>query len=291
MLASFKITYHCNLTCMSCPFYKMIGLLSSIHYRHAVMVLEKLKRRGNLIVIFEGGEPLMWSDGEYTIIDLLHEAHKRFVRVGITTNGTFPLNVDADIVWVSIDGFKATHDRLRSGSFDAMMENALKSDHPNLLAHVTINRANVDEIPDLVTFLHNLKKFRGITCQLHYSYDASDHILALPKDKRTWVLNELIKLKKSGYPILNSAASLEALASNRWYCHDFWVDNADPAGNIMQGCYVKGHTGGKSNCADCGFAPYTEASLAHRLVPEAIIAGIKIFFSEKNYTKPIGKQG
>lgn len=265
---------------MPCPFYKMTGVGSSINYPRAIAVLDRLKKRGNLVVIFEGGEPLLWSDANYTLIDLLHEAKKRFARIGITTNGTLPLPLEADVIWVSIDGFKSTHDRLRSASFDTVMENVFKSEHPNLLAHVTINLANVDEIPELIVFLHNLKRFRGITCQLHYSYEADEEVLNLTKDKRAWVLNELIKLKKSGYSIFNSTRALEALVDNRWYCHDFWIDNADPAGNIFQGCYVKGHTKQQANCIDCGFSPFTEASLAHRFVPEAIIAGIKIFFSE-----------
>lgn len=258
----------------------MIGVNSSISYPRAITVLERLKRRGNLVVIFEGGEPLLWSDDKYTMLDLLHEAKKRFARVGITTNGTLPLPLESDIIWVSIDGFKATHDRLRSSSFDKVMENVFNSEHKNLLAHITINCANVDEVPDLIVFLHSLKRFRGITCQIHYSYESDEEILNLTKDKRVWILDKLIKLKRSGYPIFNSTKALEALKNNRWYCHDFWIDNADPAGNIFQGCYVKGHTKKQANCSECGFSPFTEASLAHRLVPEAIVAGIKIFFSE-----------
>ncbi|HDH96849.1 MAG TPA: radical SAM protein [Proteobacteria bacterium] len=280
-LASFKVTYLCNLKCLGCPFHRVSGAVASISYRNALKVMDQLKARGNLIVIFEGGEPFMWADGDRTLIDLLHEAHKRFVRVGVTTNGTFPLSMNADIIWVSINGFKVTHDRLRSSSFDAMMENVLSSEHPNLLAHITVNAANVNEVPDLIVFLTSLKRFRGITCQLHYPYDERNDLLKLPKEKRRWVLKELIKLKRSGYPILNSALSLEALIDNRWHCHDFWVDNAYPDGRLIQGCYVKG-TGRTPRCEECGFSPHAEASLAHRFRLEAIRAGLNIFFSEKS---------
>jgi len=288
LLASFKISYLCNLKCIGCPFYNVPGAVQSIGYRNALRVMDDLKRRGNLILIFEGGEPFMWGEGNHTIIDLLHEAHKRFLRVGVTTNGTFPLSMSADIIWISIDGFKVTHDRLRSGSFDAMMENVLSSDHPNLLAHVTINSANVNEIPDLVVFLANLRRFRGITCQLHYPYDKKSDLLGLPKDKRKWVLKELVRLKKDGYPILNSALSLNALIDNNWHCHDFLVDNAYPNGQIAQGCYVRKYA--KPNCEECGFSPHVEASLAHRFKVESIRAGLDIFFSTRKPWESLPKR-
>jgi hypothetical protein len=43
--------------------------------------------------------------------------------VGVTTNGTLPIDIDSDIVWVSIDGLKETHNRIRGDCFDRVVEN------------------------------------------------------------------------------------------------------------------------------------------------------------------------
>jgi Fe-coproporphyrin III synthase len=97
-LASFKITCRCNLTCHACPFHqKAQEQDSSITWKQAITVLEGLQRAGCRIVVFEGGEPLLWSDGGYEFKDLVQYVKKFFLRVGVTTNGTLPLNVPTDV--------------------------------------------------------------------------------------------------------------------------------------------------------------------------------------------------
>ncbi|HNR52741.1 MAG TPA: radical SAM protein, partial [Deltaproteobacteria bacterium] len=68
--------------------------------------LDVLRDLGCRIVIFEGGEPLLWKDGEYSFRDLVHLARRSFLCVGATTNGTLPLDAPTDVLWVSIDGLK-----------------------------------------------------------------------------------------------------------------------------------------------------------------------------------------
>ena len=51
------------------------------------------------------------------------EAKRRFFSVGITTNGTLPLDVGSDVLWVSLDGLRKTHDRLRGAPvFERIIE-------------------------------------------------------------------------------------------------------------------------------------------------------------------------
>jgi Fe-coproporphyrin III synthase len=237
--------------------------------------LDQLAQRGNRIVIFEGGEPMLWRDHSYTIQDVIQEAKKRFDRVGMTTNGTIALNVNPDILWVSIDGLAETHNSLRRGRiFERVMENIQNSSHPKILAHITINNRNYSEISDLILFL--AKKVQGITIQLYYPYHRDDRLF-LDFDLRKKCLDEIISLKKAGYPILNSSASLKALQLNNWHCFDLLMDNAHPDGSITQGCYLRGR--GDIDCKLCGFSPHTEISLAFQGNPQAILAGKRIFFS------------
>jgi len=192
LLAGFKITSRCNLSCAHCPFWKLThpAMLSFNQVKNTLVTLHQL---GVRILILEGGEPFLWNDGEHTIHDVVEFAQSLFYSVGITTNGTFPLTIKAHTIWVSIDGLRETHNQIRDNSFDRAIKNIQHASHPNIYANVTINRVNYQEIPDLVRFLRG--KVKGITIQFHYPYEEGD-VLTLPFEKRRKVLDNLITLKK-----------------------------------------------------------------------------------------------
>jgi MoaA/NifB/PqqE/SkfB family radical SAM enzyme len=273
-LVSFKPTYRCNLRCLQCPFYNLGG--QDLPFNNACDLLERLYQRGNRLLILEGGEPMLWRDGSHTIYDLVAEAKKRFYCVGMTTNGTLPLDAPVDVLWVSIDGFATTHDRLRGAVvYDRIMRNIRDSQHPNIYAHITINNQNHTEIPDLVRFLSGLVK--GITVQFYYPYNRHDELF-LDFERRAVLLDRLIALKQAGFPLRNSLSSLQVLRHNSWRCVDWLVDSANPDGTISQGCYLRGRS--DIDCARCGFSPYTEISLAYQGNLQAVLAGVRIFFND-----------
>jgi MoaA/NifB/PqqE/SkfB family radical SAM enzyme len=270
-LASYKLTYRCNLRCRQCPFPDSTAPEPT--YRQVRDVLDWLYQRGDRIVIFEGGEPLLWKDREAVFNDVVRYARRRFACVGATTNGTLPLDVETDILWVSLDGLAPTHDRLRQAEiFERVIENVRGAAHPRLYAHVTANAENQAEIPQLVRFLAGLVK--GVTVQFYYPYGADDRLF-LPGPERGALLDELIRLKQAGYPLLNSAAGLRAMQSGRWRCRPWLIDCVNPDGRITQGCYLQGRAA--IDCGKCGFTPYAEISLAFGGHPEAIQAGMRIF--------------
>ncbi|MDO9086106.1 MAG: hypothetical protein Q7U53_07865 [Anaerolineaceae bacterium] len=272
LLASFKLTYRCNLTCQQCPFYSMQS--EELRFEQVQEILNRLYQRGNRLLVLEGGEPMLWKDGKSTIHDVVAAARKRFFSVGMTTNGTLPLDVAVDTLWVSLDGLRTTHNALRGAPiFDQVMKNITASRHPRLFAHITINSVNASEIPALIQFLQN--KVRGMTVQFYYPYNQQD-ALFLDFERREILLSEIISMKREGYPILNSFAALKALKRNTWRCDDRLVDNANPDGSINQGCYLKNRA--DIDCEKCGFSPHTEISLACQANLQSILAGHKIFF-------------
>lgn len=276
LLASFKLTYRCNLSCRPCPFHRRAPEANaSIEYPRAIEVLKELKNRGCRFVVFEGGEPLLWRDGDFSFRDLAVHAGRLFLRVAATTNGTMPLDAPVDILWVSVDGLRDTHNRLRSGSFDRLWSNLRSTTHPNLLVHVTLNRENWRELPGLLDRLGELPSVRGVTVQLFYPYGRGEEDLALDPAERKRALEEVILLKERGYPILNSVERLRAMRENRWVCRDSILINVDPDGTITQGCYA-GRRGDR-RCEDCGFTPVAEASGALDLKPGSILAGWRTF--------------
>jgi Fe-coproporphyrin III synthase len=276
LLASFKLTYRCNLACLACPFHLRAGEEKNpLSWPLAKISLDALHDLGVLIIVFEGGEPFLWRDGRYDLNDLIAYAKKRFPRVAVTTNGTLPLNVPADVLWVSVDGLRESHDRLRSGSFDTVWSNLRTAEHGRLLIHFTVNRENRQDIRPLLEKLKEIPAVGGMTVSLFYPYGQGEAPLALSAGERRTVLEEVIEMKKQGFPILNSAGCLRAMIGNDWRCHDDILINVDPDGTITQGCYVRSR--GRINCRACGFSPIAEASGALDLFPGSLRAGWSIF--------------
>jgi MoaA/NifB/PqqE/SkfB family radical SAM enzyme len=276
ILAGLKVTHNCNLRCRHCPFWKKEK--KSLSFLQVKKSLRDLYNLGVRIVIIEGGEPFLWKDDGYDIRDVVKEAKKLFVSVGITTNGTFPLGIDSDVIWVSIDGLRETHNCIRGESFDKIIDNIKNSAHPKIYAHMTVNKVNQRELSKTVEFLSD--KVKGITIQFHYPYEDTNDELLLSFKERSRVLDEFIKMKKDGFPVANSMACLEALKGNKWKCHQWMIASVDPDGKLTQGCYVKGR--GNVSCDKCGFSTHTEISLAYSGGIESIQLGREIFLSSKN---------
>lgn len=276
LLASFKITYRCNLACRACPFHRRADDENSrISWDAAVAAMESLRRMGTRFIVFEGGEPLLWRDGPYRLHDLVRYARKRFLRVAVTTNGTLPLDIPADILWISLDGMKEAHDKLRSNSFERVCANLKSTKHPRVFIHSTLNRLNWRDVESLANLVKNIPTIKGMTFQFFYPYNQGEDDLALSAEERGAVINKLIELKKRGFPILNSSGRLKAMIENSWNCHDDILINVDPDGTITKGCYVKSR--GAINCEACGFTPVAEASGALDLIPGSILAGWRLF--------------
>jgi len=223
--------------------------------------MDKMFEAGVRILILEGGEPLLWRDGEYRLEDLVIEAKRRFFTVGLTTNGTMPIETNADVVWVSVDGLRATHNQLRSNSFDRVMTTIENSRHLKIFANITINKINAGEVPELVKFLKG--KVKGITIQFFYPYQESEDLM-LSQEQRVEVLEKLIELKRQGYPLNDSITALEALKYNTWHCEPWMLCNGEPDGTINWGCYLRNRTDEQDPCKHCGFAAHTEISLAYQ---------------------------
>ena len=276
LLASFKITYRCNLTCRACPFHlRSDDEKAPMSWDTAIGALESLRRLGTRMVVFEGGEPLLWRDGSYRLHDLVLYARQHFLRVAVTTNGTLPLDVPSHTIWVSMDGLKETHDELRSNSFDLICSNIKKTKHPRVFIHCTLNRHNWHDVDFLAKWVHTMPKLKGMTVQFFYPYDQGEDDLSLSLEERRAAIEKILELKKSGLPILNSVSRLRAMVDNSWFCHDDILINVDPDGTITKGCYVKSR--GEINCDSCGFTPVAEASGALDFIPGSLYAGWRLF--------------
>jgi len=275
VLAGYKITHRCNLKCRHCPYWKRSGPEEG--FSGVVSTLKRLRRMGVRILILEGGEPLLWRDGMSTIRDVVRRARELFPSVCMTTNGTLPWgDLHLDRVWISLDGPIAVHDSIRgAGVFDRVMANLDEHGGGRAFVSTTINTVNANAIPELLSLLRG--RVAGVTIQFHYPYDGlPDPFFIAPKE-RAALVNELIVLKKKGYPVANSFGSLEEMKRERWTCEEKLLANAEPDGSIFHGCYLKNR--GESVCSLCGFTAHNEVSLAFKGRWESIRTGLEIFFS------------
>ncbi len=270
LLVGVKLTHRCNLHCPACPFWRRPA--PDLRYEQALEALDRLYAAGARLVIFEGGEPFLWRDGEHRLEDLVRAARRRYYAVGITTNGTLPIETSADMVWVSLDGPREVHDAYRGPSYERIMANVAASGHPRVMANVTINRLNRPHIATLVRELQG--RVHGITIQFSYPYADSEDCTISPAERRL-VLDELIALKRAGYPLLDSYGVLRRLKDNTWRCHDWLLANVEPDGSIHYGCYLKGRA--DADCRKCGFAAHAELSRAYDWDPAAIDCGRRVF--------------
>jgi len=277
LLAGVKITNNCNLKCIHCPFWRNNNK-KSISWTKITKVLKTLYNNGVRIVIFEGGEPLLWKDEKENknINDILNYSKKYFFITAITTNGTINFSdITSDIIFVSIDGLKNTHNKIRGNTFDLIIKNIENANKfKKIIANITINKINYDEIIELIKFLQN--KVYGVTIQFFYPYENIEDFSLSTKQKEK-IINELINLKNQEYNILDSKSALKSMIYNKWNCKDYLVANVEPDGKINYGCYLKNRTKNIS-CKDCGFLAHCEISLAFNLNIAAIINAKKIFW-------------
>lgn len=270
LLAGFKLTDRCDLRCRACPFWRRAG--SDMPFPRVKQVLQHLHDSGVRLLILEGGEPFLWRDGSSELDDVVAAARSLFFCTGVVTNGLRPIETLADVVWVSIDGLRGSHDYNRGPSWDRILANIEASHHPRLFANVTINRRNWREMPHLVRFLAG--RVRGITVQFYYPYPSTEALM-LPSAERRQVCDTLIGLKRQGLPVSDSVAALRALRDGSWRCEPWLISSVEPDGTVNVGCYLKNRA--DVRCDLCGFAAHTEMSLAYQGNLSAMLAGHRIF--------------
>jgi MoaA/NifB/PqqE/SkfB family radical SAM enzyme len=241
-------------------------------YEEVTAVIDAYYQQGGRCLYLQGGEPYLWRDGEHNLDHVIEYAHDTgFFTVVVYTNGTMSLRSSADTVFVSLDGLRETHDRLRGESFQRIMENIHRSTHPSLFVNFTINAYNRHELESFCSYVASVDRIRGTFFYFHTPYYGHDD-LYVPPEERVAILRELLRYKKK-YRILNSRAGLMAALRNDWK-------------RPLSTCTVheKGHTykccrypDDSELCSNCGYLSYAEIDQTLRLKPSAIIEAMKYF--------------
>ncbi len=286
VIAGHKLLYRCNLECQMCPFWRredeeLLGLPDEIR------IMDALARAGVSFLGFEGGEPLLRRD----VGDILREAHARF-HTSLVTNGWLlerrlpEVARHLDLLFVSLDGIGARHDRLRGipRSFERAVEGirASRSEVPTVISH-TVTRDNLDQAEAVVELAERLDI--GLTVQVAYDYSTADP-MSPERDRLRPTIERLRDLRKGGAPLMESVDYFDAILGSwyggrPWRCKPWLTINIDPSGRIVLPCYVLQEYSGQvpvwdvdvrklwnsfdwapyESCNKCALACYLEPSL------------------------------
>ncbi|MDR3129034.1 MAG: radical SAM protein [Tannerellaceae bacterium] len=269
------ISDQCNLSCKHCLVY----CHEQPHIKTYKQVKEELEysyRIGSRFVDFEGGEPTLWRDGDHDLNSLIHLAKRiGFFSATITTNAQQPFSgSEADSIWVSLDGLGVYHDDIRgSGSFDRLCRHIATAAHPHLSVNMVINVRNYMSVEETVRFVRDSPHIRSISLNFHTPY-AGTEALFLDRERRLEVIDLIIRLKRQGYPIMNSVSGLRLMyllqQETKRQC---WVTNfIMPTGERLKEC--QGKIAGV--CGSCGFAMAGEMQAVFSFKLDTLLAGMNL---------------
>ncbi len=270
----------CNLRCRHCDIAKNLeknpGVKSWLSYDEIVTDLRERFHQGARIAYFEGGETTIWKDGDKNLGDLIDAAKEiGYFNVGYTTNGTTgKIFTNSDVISVSLDGPRETHDYVRGeGTYDKLMETLanLEYDGP-VYANMVLQKGNLDKIRETAEAVRANERLAGII--INFITPPPYDIMPDAREKAE-AIEEIRRLKKEGYPILNSKRGLKLMAENDWEdrCPKFMSAFILPNGEHRMGCPSEN----TPSCKDCGYAAVREFYLISRGNPFTITEMSSIF--------------
>lgn len=268
----------CNLACTHCHVGKQNNRSADSSFLDICSGVDALYDRGVRNLAITGGEPFFWKSENRRVSDVICYARtKGFHAISVYTNGTLPFDCDADVVFVSLDGVAETNDVLRGCHvFKRVMHNLNEATHPNIVVNFTINSMNNNEIGEVCTIVRDHPKLAGIFFYFHTPYYGVDELFQ-PLEQKRAIIDEILRLKRNGFPIFNSTSSLKS------YAADAWDRPSDLCIVYSQGKFFtccRSVSNGEG-CKNCGYLGYTELQEILKLKPSAIIEGLR-YISSKN---------
>jgi MoaA/NifB/PqqE/SkfB family radical SAM enzyme len=270
LIRGLVLTNRCNLRCQHCRVDARGPL--DLSFAEVVAAIDAFHREGGRCLYLEGGEPFLWHDGPQGLDDIVGYAHGlRFLTVVVYTNGTLPIRTSADMVFVSVDGLRDTHDALRGKSFDRIMGNIRDSTHPSLYINYTINSRNKEDLRAFCEHVQGIERIRGTFFYFHTPYYGYDELYVEPPEKRR-ILQQLLELGRE-YRILNSRAGLQSASRNDWK-RPLQICSVYEKGTVFECCRFRGDP---ELCRDCGYLSYAEIDQTLKLKPSALLNAVKYF--------------
>ena len=241
------VTLRCNMSCNYCTFWKEKQVEKELSTEEVFSFLDQCKEIGSVIYGISGGEPLLRED----LPEIMEYSKKIGFVNSLTTNGLhFEKRLPEilpylDHVGISLDALDETHAKIRGLNNKQLHEKVisaikLASEQKNLRVDINtvISGANLGQIVPLVEFAK--ENNCTISCQpVVEGATIPDWISLKGKEKEfKKTVDEMIALKKKGYPILNSLNFMKIIRGNEeWKCRvGRLMLELTPSGRIIFPC-------------------------------------------------------
>lgn len=228
ILGMIILTDYCNLNCKHCAVSNINKKMYS--YKNIKREMKDFYREGIRILFFCGGETLLWEDEGKTIRDLIKEAKEiGFYIVNIVTNGTIDLDIpEADIISLSLDGMRESHNLIRGDTYDVIMKNLGKASNSNICIYMAVNKLNYKEIEKVGRLAKEHPNINSISFNLHTPYEGTEY-LSLSGEEKKEIVGKIKKMIEEDIPVFNLKSALDVYLRGSWQrpCHQciVWENN------------------------------------------------------------------
>ncbi len=217
LYVNYDLTWQCNLKCKHCYFFSSAMELkckrTELSDKEFIKVFKYHRNLGTRTAVLTGGEPTLR-------MEVIKEAIKIFPSVQVVSNGVIKLprfnGYKQPKYWVSIDGTKETHDKIRGASiFDKVISNIQET---NPIVTSTVMTLNYKEIEDIAKIAYNNDAF-GLVFLMYTSYP--DNPLLLKGNILKKTIKDILKvMREYGDFIFYSKKMLEVYLSKEFvpYC-------------------------------------------------------------------------
>lgn len=290
LVLSHAINSNCNMSCKFCEYWK--ENVAEMTLNEITQLLDEAKDFGILIYNAWTVEPLLRED----LPQILHHAKKNKLTTFLITNGLLLEKrvhdlKDLDYLSVSVDGLKS-YELIRGINFEKkILPGIIKAKtimkNP-ILMNCVISGKNLNDIENLIILAKNLKVKIGFE-PLHEFFsiekDSIDDMKITDINQYKKIINKIIKMKKSGYPIINSYSYLKMIRdkNTNFKCHaadlilnvgaDGTIEHCrverESLGNVKEGLKYSWNKNKNKrnnislNCQKCLFFGYVENSLLY----------------------------
>ena len=260
----------CNLACEKCHVANRANV-RDCSIDEVKMALNVMRSQNIISLAITGGEPFIWSDGKENLETVVEYAHKiGFATICIYTNGTLPLESSADVLFVGLDDINNSNCDSGQCPTSTIINNIQKSHHPYIALNSTVTKKNLYNIESHARQSFMELHIKSIFFYLHTPYYGFDDNFLSSEERKT-ALDLIIKMKKNGYPIINSISVLEGVKNNKWErpsnnCQIYGE------GKFFNCCRAEGNN---EACVNCGYLGYAELEYISHLNLNALTNAIR----------------
>jgi len=216
LYVNYDLTWRCNLKCTHCYFFSSTKELkckrTELSDDEFIKFFKYHRKLGTKTAILTGGEPTLR-------MDVIREAIKIFPTVQVVSNGVIKLprfnGYKQPKYWISIDGTKDTHDKIRGAKvFDKVITNIQEN---NPIVTSTIMTLNYKEIENIAKIAYE-NDASGLILLLYTSYPDNPLLLKGSILKKT--IKDILKvMREYGDFIFYSKKMLEVYLSKEFVPH------------------------------------------------------------------------